>query len=280
MSLDPAPESGPWWQGRAVPLAGIGIVAALSWAYLLHMAAAMSGMGGGMAAMDGAKPGSMAMAMDMSARAWGAADWLAMLVMWWVMMAAMMLPSAAQMILTFSTINRRRRSRGEPHVATVVFVAGYLIAWGGYSVAATAAQWGLESLALVADMMSPADPALGGTLLLAAGIYQFTPLKHACLRHCRSPFDFIMNRWREGTGGALAMGIEHGLYCLGCCWVMMALLFVFGVMNLLWIAALTVLVIVEKAVPGGHWAARAGGVAMAAAGLVLLIAPEMVGLAG
>jgi predicted metal-binding membrane protein len=203
---------------------------------------------------------------------------MAMLVMWWVMMAAMMLPSATQMILVFATVNRKRRARGAGHVGTAVFGAGYLIAWGGFSLLATVAQWGLEQMALLTPMMTTGSPVFGGLLLIAAGIYQFTPLKHACLHHCRSPFDFVINRWREGRGGAVSMGLEHGLFCLGCCWMTMALLFVFGVMNLLWIAALSVLVLVEKAVPGGVWFARAGGLAMVAAGLVLLVAPELFGM--
>jgi predicted metal-binding membrane protein len=183
-----------------------------------------------------------------------------------VMMAGMMLPSALPMILTFATINRRKRTRGQPHVATSVFVTGYLVAWGGFSVAATAAQWGLEQGLLMTPMGMSTSTTFGGVLLIGAGLYQFTPLKHACLRHCRSPFDFVLNRWRDGRRGALAMGVEHGLYCLGCCWLAMALLFVFGVMNLLWIATLAVLVLAEKVVPGGPWIARASGVAMIAAG--------------
>jgi predicted metal-binding membrane protein len=119
-------------------------------------------------------------------------------------------------------------------------------------------------------MMASTSPVFGGGLLIAAGLYQFTPLKHACLRHCRSPVDFVLNRWRDGTAGALRMGVEHGLYCLGCCWVAMALLFVFGVMNLLWIAALAILVLLEKAVPGGPRIARGAGVLMVVGGAWML----------
>lgn len=226
-------------------------------------------MGAGIGSGMGKAMGEMAMAT--APAPWTAAEAAALLAMWWIMMAGMMLPSAAAMVLTFATINRKRRERGEPYVATAVFVAGYLLAWGGYSAAATAAQWGLEQAALLSPMMVATSPLFGGALLVGAGVYQFTPLKHACLNHCRSPFAFLLNRWRDGTGGALAMGVENGLYCLGCCWVAMALLFVFGVMNLLWVAALTALVLVEKTVPGGERLARIAGAAMVAAGLTMAV---------
>ncbi len=266
----PPPADGtfakPLWRDRIWPLAAICVVAGTAWLYLAVTAAHMGGM---------SSTGMPTAAMATAPVQWSVMDWAAMLTMWWVMMVAMMLPSATQIILVFSTVNRKRRDRGASSVATVIFGSGYLIAWGGFSVVATAAQWGLEQAALLTPMMASGSSVFGGILLIAAGIYQFTPLKHACLHHCRSPFDFVLNRWREGKGGALAMGIEHGLFCLGCCWVMMALLFVFGVMNLLWIATLSVLVLIEKAMPGGPWIARAGGVAMLAVGSVLLMAPEI-----
>ena len=183
----------------------------------------------------------------------------------------MMLPSAAPMILTFATVNARRRARAQPWVPTALFVAGYVLAWGGFSIAATLAQWGLESVALVSPMaMSVTSARLGGVLFLAAGLYQLTPLKHACLIACRSPFDFVVNRWRDGAAGALRMGLEHGLSCLGCCWILMALLFAVGVMNLLWVAVLAAVVLIEKLFPLGVWMARIGGVLLAAYGIRLL----------
>lgn len=249
---------------RRLVVAAILGLTALSWAYLVWMAADLGGeMSGGMGS-------GMAMAMSMGPAVWTTVYAVLMLAMWVVMMAGMMLPSALPMILTFATIGRRRRDRGQPHVATAVFVGGYLIAWGGFSVAAVAAQWGLEQAALLSPMMVSTSPVFGGLLLIAAGIYQLTPLKHACLRHCRSPVDFVLNRWRDGAAGALRMGAEHGLYCLGCCWVAMALLFVFGVMNLLWIAALAILVLMEKVVPGGHRIAQGAGIFMVAGGVWML----------
>ena len=183
-----------------------------------------------------------------------------MFAMWWAMMAGMMLPSALPMTLTFATVNRRRRERGTPYVPTAAFVAGYLAAWGAFSIAATAAQWALERAALMEPIMGLSSPLLGGLLLVAAGVYQVTPLKHACLRRCRSPLSFVLGYWREGTAGALRMGAQHGAFCVGCCALLMALLFVGGVMNLLWAAAIAAFVLLEKLLPAGEALARAAGV--------------------
>src|SRR5262245_17074837 len=141
--------------------------------------------------------------------------------MWWVMMLGMMLPSATPMILTVATLQRRQRQRDTAHVPTAIFAMGYLLVWGLFSVVATAAQWALQEGALLTPMAALSGSRWGGALFIAAGAYQFTPLKYACLRQCRSPFAFILNHWRDGWGGALRMGFDHGLYCLGCCWVLM-----------------------------------------------------------
>jgi predicted metal-binding membrane protein len=201
---------------------------------------------------------------------WTALEFITMLMMWWVMMLGMMLPAAAPMILMFATVSRRRRDQGRTYVPTAVFAAGYLLAWGGYSLAATLLQGLLERAALLTPMMTSASPIFGGVLFVAAGAYQFTPLKHACLRQCRSPFEFILNRWRDGVRGALAMGFHHGLFCLGCCWAVMALLFVGGVMNLIWVALLAAFVLAEKLFPAGLWVARGGGAGMVLWGCFLL----------
>ena len=216
--------------------------------------------------------------MDMSMQTMGdmpdmampfAAPWV--FAMWWVMMVGMMLPSAAPMILTFAALQRRKCDRDEPYVPTAMFVAGYLIVWGAFCLAATAAQWKLQQSALLSPMLALVSPMVGGVLFILAGIYQLTPLKNVCLRHCRSPFAFVLNHWRDGGGGALRMGISHGAYCLGCCWVLMALLFAVGVMNLIWVAAIAAFVFAEKLLPGGVWVGRVGGSAMAAFGLWLLM---------
>jgi predicted metal-binding membrane protein len=203
----------------------------------------------------------------------GAADLLLLLAMWWIMMIGMMLPSAAPMILTFAAINGRKRARGQPYTPTALFASGYLLAWGGFSMAATVAQWALERASLLAPMtMKTTSPLLGGLLFVAAGLYQLTPLKTACLRSCRSPFDFVVNHWRDGAGGAVRMGVAHGLYCLGCCWILMTLLFAVGAMNLAWVAVLAAIVLVEKLFVGGEWLARFGGLLLIAWGVWLAVA--------
>lgn len=182
---------------------------------------------------------------------WGAADFVLTFVMWSVMMVAMMVPSAAPMILTFARVQRRRAERNAPLVPTSAFLAGYLLAWTGFSALATLAQWGLHAAAVLNPHTQTVAPWLGGIVLIAAGAFQFTPAKKACLRHCRSPLDFIARHWRDGQGGALAAGLHHGGYCVGCCWVLMSLLFVAGVMNLLWVATIAAFVLVEKMLPQG-----------------------------
>ena len=193
-----------------------------------------------------------------------------MFFMWWAMMVAMMLPSAAPMILLFATVNRKQRARADPFVPTSVFAGAYLVTWGGFSLVAVGLQWTLQRFTWLSPMMVSTSSVLGGLLLLAAGLYQLTPIKQACLRHCRHPIIFLTSHWRRGTAGAVRMGVEHGAYCVGCCWFLMGLLFVGGVMNLYWIAGLALFVLLEKNVPAGHWLGYATGVALAGWGLVVL----------
>lgn len=246
---------------RAVVGAGLGLVVALAWLYLFL------GAGMDMAAV----PEAAGRAAGGPPMAWTAGYATIVFVMWAVMMVAMMLPSAAPMILLYGTVGRRQRAQGHASVGTGVFAAGYLAAWTGFSLAATALQWGLERLALLSPMMASTSDVFGGAVLVAAGVYQMTPLKHACLRHCRSPLSFLVHRWRAGPAGAFRMGLEHGLFCLGCCWVLMGLLFVGGVMNLLWIAAVAAFVLAEKAAPAGSLIARASGPLLIAAGGAVLV---------
>ena len=246
---------------RLVVLAGLGGVTVLAWLYLILLAA---GMGDG--------PGAMGEAMaNARPTPWTAGDFALMVLMWSVMMVGMMLPGATPMILLFAMVNRQKREAGYPFVPTGAFALGYAGAWTAFSLFATIGQWALHGAALLSPMLVSTSAVLAGALFIAAGTYQLTPLKHACLKNCRSPLHFIMTRWRSGSAGALRMGLEHGAYCVGCCWFLMGLLFVLGVMNLLWVAALTILVLVEKAAPHGEWTARISGVAMLAAGLYLLI---------
>jgi len=249
---------------RASIVAALTGASAICWIFLYVLARRMAD--GGMSGMD-----DMAgMAMPMAPAHWSTADFAMNFVMWWAMMIAMMLPSAAPMVLTFASINQRKRERGQPFVPAAMFTAGYLIAWGAFSIAATLAQWGFDRAALLSPQVQRVTPLAGGLILLAVGVYQFTPLKHACLAKCRSPFAFLINQWRDGRGGALRMGWTHGAYCLGCCWLLMALLFVGGAMNLLWVAAIAALVFVEKLLPAGALIARIGGAAMFAFGVYLL----------
>lgn len=242
---------------RLLVTAGLLLVVALSWAYLLSGAGMMEEMGD--------------MLMPMSSGPWTPGHALIVLVMWAVMMAAMMLPSAAPMILLHATLARRRSERGEPAVTSGAVAAGYLAVWAAFSGAATLLQYGLEQAALLSPMMQTTSRVLAGGVLVAAGLYQWTPLKQACLRHCRSPLDFVMTYWRPGARGAFAMGLRHGAVCVGCCWLLMLLLFVGGVMSLAWIAGIALFVLVEKLSPAGHWLGRAAGVLLVAWGGAVLL---------
>lgn len=226
-------------------LGGLLAVTALAWIYLAWMVAVMP-------------------ATDMPAmpQTWTAAYFLMMLSMWVIMMIGMMLPSVLHVVLLYARVAARSGATTRPVLRTWLFALGYLLAWIGFSLIATALQWGLDAAALLTPQMQTLSPLLGAAILAAAGLYQFTPLKNACLEHCRGPVDFLSRHWRKGMGGALRMGAGHGLYCVGCCWVLMALLFAGGVMNLLVIAAITAFVLLEKLLPYGVQAGRVSGVAL------------------
>jgi predicted metal-binding membrane protein len=246
---------------RMIVLSGLVGISTLAWVYLGYLAWDMGHM----------HMVHMAMSMAMPRiQIWGVLDLVLLFVMWAVMMVAMMVPTAAPMILMFATINRKRQAQQQPFVPTTIFLAGYVLVWMGFSIVATLAQWGLHAATLLSPMMVSSSPTLGGILLLAAGVFQWTPLKSVCLQHCRSPLGFLMTDWREGRRGALQMGLRHGSYCTGCCWLLMGLLFVAGVMNLLWVAAITVFILVEKVVPRGEWVGRIAGALLVVAGLVVL----------
>ncbi len=263
---------------RMVVIGGLAGVVALAWIYILlgagtDMTASemtrMSQPAGDAAVADtgdggGALSEMVDMAMDaMQPMAWTTGTAVLMFFMWWIMMVAMMLPSAAPMILLFAAVNRKQRNAGSPYTPTGIFAFGYLAVWGFFSLLATAVQWGLERTELLSSMMVGTSVVLGALLLISAGVWQLTPLNYACLKHCRSPLHFLSHHWRKGRLGALRMGVEHGAFCLGCCWFLMALLFYGGVMNLYWIVGLAFFVLLEKVLPGGH---RLGGVA--GAGLI------------
>ena len=241
------------FRDRALVALSILTMCALAWAYLIYLVSEMPPMASSTAVT------SMTMPSD---HAWELLDFTAMFVMWSVMMVAMMLPSATPMILLYERINRKRESQGKTRNPIALFIGGYLLVWIGFSVLATLLNWALHSGGLLNSMMGRVTPGVAGVSLLAAGTYQWTTLKYACLTHCRSPVGFLMSHWHEGRWGAVRMGAYHGLYCLGCCWLLMVLLFVLGVMNLLWIAVLTVFVLAEKVVPRGHLLGRIAGLLM------------------
>jgi len=240
---------------------GLGGATGLSWLYLVDMARDMAAGICDMPGMEGMYMGAVP--------EWNGPYFVMMVVMWAVMMVGMMLPSAAPTILLYAAMHRQKGR--VPYLSTAGFVSGYLTMWTLFSVAATAAQWGLAEAALVSPMMVSTSPYLGAGLLAAAGIYQMTPWKNACLSHCRGPIDFLQRHWRTGKLGAFRMGVEHGAFCLGCCWVIMALLFVGGVMNLVWIAAITVFVLIEKLLPPTKIAERITGATMILAAVVFML---------
>jgi predicted metal-binding membrane protein len=235
------------------------LVAALAWAFTIGQASRMD-------AMDAAMWRDMNMSMNGMEPSWTPIGAVLLFVMWSAMMAAMMVPGAAPMVAAFATINRRRRERSAPHVPTAIFLLGYLIAWVGFSLIATALQWLLQATGLLTTMMQSASYYFSAVLFLAAGLYQFSPLKEHCLVYCRSPDGFILSEWRDGAPGAMIMGLRHGLFCMGCCAALMVLLFAVAVMDLRWVAGLTVLVTAEKLLPGAKLWRVAIGVVLIAAG--------------
>ena len=249
---------------RTVVAVSLVAVTALAWTYLLYLASRMGGM----------EMGGMEMSTNMALPqmdAWGPVELLLTFVMWSVMMVAMMIPSAVPLILLFTKINQTRREREDSTLPTATFVSGYLLVWTVLSALATLTQWGLHDAGLLSPMMKSSSSLLSGILLIAAGVYQWTPWKRACLVHCRSPLHFIMSQWHPGALGALRMGFRHGVYCVGCCWALMAVLFVAGIMNLLWVAAVAAFVLAEKLVPSGEFIGRTAGIVLMIIGLGVLV---------
>ena len=247
---------------RIVVLSAIGLVTALAWAYILWLGARMEGADG-MAMPEMAAP---------SFAPWGPADFLFMFAMWAVMMVGMMMPSVAPMVLIYAGVARHALGKGKPFASTGWFAAGYLLAWAGFSAVATLAQWGLERVALLSPMSMAVSETLGGVVLILVGLYQWTPLKEACLSQCQAPLLFIHRHggFRSDSRGALQLGGRHGFYCIGCCWALMGLLFVVGVMNVLWIAAIAGFVLLEKVAPSQRAISRTAGIAAILAGMWVL----------
>jgi predicted metal-binding membrane protein len=243
---------------RLAVVAGLVGAIALSWLYLVPASRDMYGAMHGLSAwmMEGT---------------WDARYFLLICLMWAVMMVGMMLPSAAPTLLLFATVLRKSDPQNAPVTRTYAFAGGYLLAWTAFSLAATLLQWALARAALLSPMMITNSPTLGALILIAAGIYQWTPLKKSCLTRCRAPADFLSRHFRPGSAGALRMGASHGIYCVGCCWALMLLLFFGGVMSLTWIAAITIFVLLEKLAPFGAQGGRLSGVLLLLAGCGVLL---------
>ncbi len=240
---------------RLIVLGAIAVISLLAWLQIVWLAGHMQGMDmKGMAMPEAAQPGALAFAVTFA--------------MWTAMMTGMMLPSAAPMVLIYAGVARQAADRGKPFAPAGCVAGGYLVAWMVFSLAATSAQWALERALLLTPTLTIAGSTLGGALLIAAGLYQWAPLKERCLSQCHAPLSFIQQHggFRRDAGGALKLGWRHGLYCIGCCWALMAILFVMGLMNLAWIAALAIFILLEKIVPAGWPVSRIAGVLLIAAG--------------
>ena len=260
---------------RVVVAGALAVLTALAWAYVLWPA---FGMRMPATEASGMPMGDMGAMLAPSPRPWSGAEFLFVLTMWAVMMVGMMTPAAAPMILIYARVARQAALQGHPFAPTGWFASGYLLCWIGFALIATSAQWALERAALLAPMSGAVGSALGGLVLLAAGIYQLTPLKTACLSQCQSPLFFIHRHggFRADAPGSFRLGLAHGAYCVGCCWALMTLLFVGGVMNVLWIVGLTALVLLEKLSPPGRTLPVLVGCALSAAGVWLVATSGLV----
>jgi predicted metal-binding membrane protein len=242
---------------RAVLVATLIAVSLACWSWIVPMARDMYG------AMTGPSAWMMT-------DAWDTPHVLLLAAMWVVMMAGMMLPSAVPILLLYAGAARRRSGERNAAFRVYAMAAGYLLVWAAFSACATLLQWILSALLVLSPMMELTSPLLSGAFLIGAGVYQLTPLKRACLASCSAPLVFLMHRWREGAMGAFRLGVEHGLFCLGCCWALMLLLFAGGVMNLAVIGALTAFVLVEKLAPLSPGSVRLTGILLIAIGVWVL----------
>ena len=249
---------------RLVVAGSLSLVTLLAWGWTLAGAGMPMDPDHGMTMME------VIGSISTNAAAWSTSHAAMILLMWWVMMVAMMLPSASPLILLATALHRRKGRDGRPELMAALLTAGYLLVWGVFSLAATLAQWSLERDGLVSPESMTAGPAVAGGILFATGLYQLTPLKQACLRRCRSPVDFITAHWRSGAAGAFRIGLAHGAYCVGCCWFLMALLFVGGIMNPFWIGAIALYILLEKLASRGLLLSRASGLLLMGSGIAVL----------
>jgi predicted metal-binding membrane protein len=242
------------------------LLTALAWSYVLWLSGGMDAGGMDMAGFR-MVPAGMGL-MIPAHTPWRVMEFVFVFAMWTVMMVGMMTPSAWPMILMYARVGRQTEPQGAPLAATVWFVVGYFLAWAAYSLLATLVQWALERAALLDSAMVSTSNVLGAVVFVAAGSYQWTRLKDVCLTQCQTPFAFMMRHggFRRHAPGALMLGLRHGAYCIGCCWALMALLFVGGVMNVLWIVLLALLVLLEKVTPSGRLIASLAGIVLIATG--------------
>lgn len=276
---------------RVIVAASLAALTVIAWTYTLWLAAAMNidgmsmsgpGMGADMRMdpamemdgmeMDAGAALSLGTVLGISPRPWSSVEAGVTLTMWVVMMVGMMLPSATPMILLYARVGRQSRKEGKPFAATGFFAGGYLLAWVGFALAATLGQWLMEGT-LLSPALASASRIFSGAVLIVAGLYQWTPLKDACLSQCQTPIVFLQRHggFRRDPAGAVGLGLRHGLYCIGCCWALMTLLFVGGIMNVLWIAAIAIFVLAEKVFFPGRLLSRIAGTLLIAAGLWQLV---------
>lgn len=241
-------------RGRVPVWIGLAAIVALSWVYLARMNADMSGMMGGMAHHAMARPGP------------GLSELILAVLLWSAMMVAMMVPTTIPAVSLFTTLSPRRNPANATSTMTALFVAGYVVAWIGYAVAAALAQWMLQRGALLTPMAESASGALSAAILVGAGVFQFTPVKEACLTKCRTPLAFFLAEWRDGKAGAFVLGLRHGRYCVVCCWALMAVMLMVGAMNLIWMALFTVFLLGEKVAPARWQISRISGAILVAWG--------------
>jgi predicted metal-binding membrane protein len=248
---------------RFIVVGGLFVISILAWLYIIYLYRQMEVMD-----MD-----ALFFAMPMTPK-WAPTDFILMFLMWLVMMIAMMTPSVAPLILLFARVNRQRKEQQSPFVNTSYMFMGYFVVWAAFSLLATVLQWLLQQLSWLNPDMIITNKILGSVILVTAGIFQFTSLKHTCLNFCSSPLDFITRYWREGRKGAIIMGIRNGAYCVGCCWVLMVLLFVSGVMNILWVALIALFVLLEKVSTKSRWISYAAGGLLVIGGVLLIFLPR------
>jgi predicted metal-binding membrane protein len=245
---------------RFIILSALFVICLLSWLYIIYLYRQMIVMD-----MD-----ALFFAMPMTPK-WSWTDFFLLFLMWLIMMVAMMTPSIAPLILIFALINRKRKQQQNPFVPSGYLLGGYLLVWAAFSLLATLLQWLLQQISLLNPEMETTSKILGAIIFISAGLFQFTQVKHRCLNYCRTPVTFVHHNWKDGKRGALKMGIGNGTYCLGCCWILMILLFVSGIMNLLWIAIIALFVLIEKVLPAAKPVTFTAGIALIAYGVMILV---------